>query len=349
MVRVLELPPHGLTGRGVWMWRVWVCIMASSVSATGREEYNVPNSHRQKEHDLFLAFNFEILLEQHLKNWRFLTEKPSTLNVGGVFKKSLVDLQSETQSLERSREVIWVLGDSGGAWGQGEDLGDDRTPRGRRSGNIPVMYMPGKRTRRKCVEVNGIISGYNTFSYLSFITGVISLVLNVNNNINNNNNNNNLNANSAVSNNNVDANVNSNTANQITVFPPGRKRRSLVDVMLQLLANRSTGRVQAPSPLGLDQVRRGAHGRHCRSFREDAVVVVSDSLRLLAAAFTEGVAASLKGAGASPGLRASLCPAMQAHAARGGPGAHIAPALSVSTLGPQGEKKQRPDLQTTKP
>ncbi|XP_064089124.1 homeobox protein 13-like [Macrobrachium nipponense] len=97
---------------------------------------------------------------------------------------------------------------------------------------IPVMYMPGQKKKRQCVAAGGIFSGYNALSYLSFMTGILSLVLNVNNNINNNNNNNNLNDNNAVSNNNVDANSNSQTANQIVVFPPGRRRRSFADLWL---------------------------------------------------------------------------------------------------------------------
>ncbi|XP_068249042.1 uncharacterized protein [Palaemon carinicauda] len=102
-----------------------------------------------------------------------------------------------------------------------------------RSAGIPVMYMPGEKKKRQCVAAGGIFSGYNALSYLSFITGILSLILNVNNNINNNNNNNNLNDNNDISNNNVDANSNSQTANQIVVFPPGRKRRSFADWLLQ--------------------------------------------------------------------------------------------------------------------
>lgn len=268
------------------MWRVWVCVVALSVAATGGE-HNVPASHRREEHYLSLAFDLEVLLEQHLQNWRFLTETPSTLDVGGIFNRRWLDPQRVTQTLVRSRgvgqfgrgaadlatwlpsashpgdEIVRVTqetdhkirhhnmsegdgllvqanvtnseanhfnftfdhgdpedagprSDDDGDGGGGGDLGDARGTRGRRSSNIPVMYMPGSKTKRKCVAVNGIFSGYNTFTYLSFITGLLSLVLNVNNNINNNNNNNNLNDNNAISNNNVDANVNSNTANQVS-------------------------------------------------------------------------------------------------------------------------------------
>lgn len=93
--------------------------------------------------------------------------------------------------------------------------------RGKRSedGGMPVIYMPGggagaKKTR-KCAQVNGLLGGFNTFNYLTFVTGVLTLVLNVNNNLNNNNNNNNLNNNNDISNNNVNANTNTQNANQV--------------------------------------------------------------------------------------------------------------------------------------
>ena len=83
---------------------------------------------------------------------------------------------------------------------------------------MPVIYMPGQKKKRKCAHVTGILAGFNTFNYLTFVNGVITLVLNINNNINNNNNNNNLNNNNDISNNNIDVNQNTNTASQVS-FP----------------------------------------------------------------------------------------------------------------------------------
>ncbi|XP_076068278.1 uncharacterized protein LOC143040759 [Oratosquilla oratoria] len=100
---------------------------------------------------------------------------------------------------------------------------------------VPVIYMPGqKKKTRKCVNVHGIFNSHNAYNYLSFVTGIISLILNINNNINNNNNNNNINDNNAASNNNVDANSNTQSGNQIVVFPGRRRRRrrTFLDVLL---------------------------------------------------------------------------------------------------------------------
>ena len=69
-----------------------------------------------------------------------------------------------------------------------------------------------------------ISGGTNAFHFLSFVAGVLTLIVNVNNNINNNNVNvNGINAN-ANSNQNSDANVNNNAANVIMVMP-GKKRK----------------------------------------------------------------------------------------------------------------------------
>ena len=69
-----------------------------------------------------------------------------------------------------------------------------------------------------------ISGGTNAFHFLSFVAGVLNLIVNVNNNINNNNVNvNGINAN-ANSNQNSDANVNNNAANVIMVMP-GKKRK----------------------------------------------------------------------------------------------------------------------------
>ncbi|XP_047483888.1 homeobox protein 5-like [Penaeus chinensis] len=111
----------------------------------------------------------------------------------------------------------------------------EKSLRTTREAGIPVMYMPGKKKKRKCSQVSGLLAGFNTFNYLTFVTGVITLVLNANNNINNNNNNNNLNNNNDISNNNVNANTNTQNGNQVVIFPPGRKRRSIADWLLQAL------------------------------------------------------------------------------------------------------------------
>merc|ERR1712038_2235798 len=72
---------------------------------------------------------------------------------------------------------------------------------------------------------NGILGGSNAFNYVSFVIGILTLVVNVNNNINNNNNNlNQANINTA-SNNNANANSNNNNANIVNVMPPGKKRK----------------------------------------------------------------------------------------------------------------------------
>ena len=84
--------------------------------------------------------------------------------------------------------------------------------------NGKIVYLPGKKKKtRNCSQVNGMLAGFNTFHFLSFINGVFTLVININNNINNNNNNNNLNDNNAVSNNQVSSNTNTNNANQVSI------------------------------------------------------------------------------------------------------------------------------------
>ena len=68
------------------------------------------------------------------------------------------------------------------------------------------------------------LGGANAFHFLSFVSGLVTLVINVNNNVNSNNNNlngNNVNANSQS---NLNGNANNNAANSIVVMP-GRKKR----------------------------------------------------------------------------------------------------------------------------
>ena len=80
------------------------------------------------------------------------------------------------------------------------------------------------RNTNKCKISIFFSGGTNAFHFLSFVAGVLTLIVNVNNNINNNNVNvNGINAN-ANSNQNSDANVNNNAANVIMVMP-GKKRK----------------------------------------------------------------------------------------------------------------------------
>ncbi|KAK8406632.1 hypothetical protein O3P69_007312 [Scylla paramamosain] len=105
--------------------------------------------------------------------------------------------------------------------------------RGERAAS-PVVYMPGRVSERvrECALIHGLLGGFNTFNFLSFATGLVTFILNVNNNINNNNDNNNVNANNDINNNNVNANLNTQNANQVVVFPPGRRRRSVADILM---------------------------------------------------------------------------------------------------------------------
>lgn len=96
---------------------------------------------------------------------------------------------------------------------------------GRFKRDMPSMTMGKKKKLRTCANMNGILGGSNAFNYVSFVVGILTLVVNVNNNINNNNNNlNQANINTA-SNNNANANSNNNNANVINVMPPGKKRK----------------------------------------------------------------------------------------------------------------------------
>ncbi len=92
---------------------------------------------------------------------------------------------------------------------------------------FPVMQMKRGKKKRTCQNMDGVLGGSNAFNFLSFVAGVITLVVNVNNNVNNNNNNlNGINANVNSQENN-NANANSNAANIILAMPGRRKKRSL--------------------------------------------------------------------------------------------------------------------------
>merc|ERR1711860_133067 len=96
--------------------------------------------------------------------------------------------------------------------GEPLDQRDSKQPNlntGRTKRDMPTMYMGKKKKLRQCVNMNGILGGSNAFNYVSFVVGILTLVVNVNNNLNNNNNNlNQANVNTASNNN---ANANSNT------------------------------------------------------------------------------------------------------------------------------------------
>lgn len=66
---------------------------------------------------------------------------------------------------------------------------DDQSQRRGKSG-FPTMYMNRKKKVRTCQNMKGMLGGANAFNFLSFVAGVVTLVVNVNNNINNNNNSN---------------------------------------------------------------------------------------------------------------------------------------------------------------
>ena len=96
----------------------------------------------------------------------------------------------------------------------------DATDRRIKRSNFPVLKKKKKKLRT-CQNMSGIVGGSNAFNFLSFVVGVITLVVNVNNNINNNNNNqNDINLN-ADNSNNANANVNNNAAN-VVIAMPGR-------------------------------------------------------------------------------------------------------------------------------
>ncbi|XP_063599552.1 uncharacterized protein DDB_G0289917-like [Penaeus indicus] len=234
-----------------------------------------------------LAFEFEMLLKNHLRDWRFLTETPKEMDMGEFFSKRDFmyhynatfpkDLKKDTVNPEQKKRefsisstrspfenkkvkpaktsdhVVFSKTDNKTASAPSDlnavntmytmirktdnnttDI-SEKNLRTTREAGIPVIYMPGKKKKRKCSQVSGLLAGFNTFNYLTFVTGVITLVLNANNNINNNNNNNNLNNNNDISNNNVNANTNTQNGNQVVIFPPGRKRRSVADWLLQAL------------------------------------------------------------------------------------------------------------------
>ncbi|XP_064089123.1 hybrid signal transduction histidine kinase K-like [Macrobrachium nipponense] len=242
-----------------------------------------------------LGFDLEVMLKLSLRDWRFLTETEKVTDVGDVLLKE--DFLSAKDSSSSGGSQGFRCGEEDGSdcsrhildkrettVKAGEDIGNSegynyhpdvdlvrnvsrrgnknessRSRQARDGAKVPVLYMPGGKKKRKCADVNGgMLAGFNTFNYLTFVTGVITLVLNVNNNINNNNNNNNLNNNNDLSNNNVNANTNTQNANQVVIFPPGRKRRFVEDWILQMKPLPQPGslsrRTTKSSPSGTEAV-----------------------------------------------------------------------------------------------
>ena len=71
---------------------------------------------------------------------------------------------------------------------------------GRSAVDAPILYLNQKRPKRKG-PAGGPFSGSSAFNYVSFVVGVLTLVVNINNN--------------NLAGNNINANLNSNNANQV--------------------------------------------------------------------------------------------------------------------------------------
>lgn len=220
---------------------------------------SAPASHSVLDEVAFktLAFEFEMLLKNHLRDWRFLTETPTEMDMGEFFSKRDFlyhynatvpkDFKKDTVHPEQTKREFGSqfeykkvkptktsdrktdhrtasappdLNFVNSTLKPGRNATEisEKNLRTTREAGIPVIYMPGKKKKRKCSQVSGLLAGFNTFNYLTFVTGVITLVLNANNNINNNNNNNNLNNNNDISNNNVNANTNTQNGNQVSIM-----------------------------------------------------------------------------------------------------------------------------------
>jgi len=87
---------------------------------------------------------------------------------------------------------------------------------------------------RTCQNMKGLLGGANAFHFLTFVVGLVTLVVNVENNLNQNNNNLNginVNANRQTNNN---ANANNNAMNMIEVMPGRRKRRRRSEIIQRM-------------------------------------------------------------------------------------------------------------------
>lgn len=133
----------------------------------------------------------------------------------------------ELDTLFEKHKATWLSDENREVFEEALKIGDSNE---RVKRDMPTMYMGKKKKLRTCANMNGILGGSNAFNYVSFVVGILTLVVNVNNNINNNNNNlNQANINTA-SNNNANANSNNNNANVINVMPPGKKRKKRSEI-----------------------------------------------------------------------------------------------------------------------
>ena len=88
---------------------------------------------------------------------------------------------------------------------------------------MPFLFKPSRPSSSKCPP-GPIVSGVRALDFAAFATGLLTLILNINNNVNNNNNNvNNQNLN-VVESSNTAASFNTNTANQINIMPGAGRR-----------------------------------------------------------------------------------------------------------------------------
>ncbi|KAG7173099.1 hypothetical protein Hamer_G008623, partial [Homarus americanus] len=117
----------------------------------------------------------------------------------------------------------------------------------------------------------------------------------------------------------------------IVVFPPGRKRRSIVDLILQVIntptshdGQKSTLTGQDQTPTATGQRQKEAPERLGSSLSQHVIDAMTASLRLLVAATTEGVGASLEAAGVGLDWGPTLCPTSQLLTSRGGSEAQLA-------------------------
>ncbi len=157
----------------------------------------------------------------------------------GLFDEKLLvlpQLNEVLDNLHLEHESNWLIGKQE----EMETPSDFMHQITKRSG-FPKINFKAKK-KRACQNMKGILGGSNAFNFMSFVAGVITLVIkklvksiwfhgfflvqvvNVNNNVNNNNNN--LNGINGNANNqmNSNANVNNNAAN-IIIAMPGKKRR----------------------------------------------------------------------------------------------------------------------------
>ena len=179
-----------------------------------------------------LKYLFEKELQNSLNQWQSITETRNTIDISSphiskcmmdnlfTFNESAINKDFNSKCFYQLHKKI------------------NKKKRSISKHPKDVVYLPGKKKKtRQCSQIHGLLAGFNTFHFLSFINGVITLVLNINNNINNNNNNNNLNDNNVQANNNLNSNTNTNNANQVSfVFIINLKYKILMFKMLTNIA-----------------------------------------------------------------------------------------------------------------